>query len=68
MDNHTDRATRQLIINLLLQDADALIKGKHRAGDTAPDAEIAARLYQQELRSLATFYADRDLSIRLASL
>ncbi|KAF3066726.1 hypothetical protein CFAM422_008886 [Trichoderma lentiforme] len=59
MESNIDQATRQLIINLQLQDANALIKGKHRVGDPPPDAEIAARLYQQELRSLETFYADQ---------
>ncbi|PNP56186.1 hypothetical protein THARTR1_03711 [Trichoderma harzianum] len=56
MEDNTDQPTQQLIINLQLQDANALIKGKNRVGDPPPDAEIAAKLYEQELKSLETFY------------
>ncbi|UKZ83889.1 hypothetical protein TrVFT333_011704 [Trichoderma virens FT-333] len=66
MDDETDQQTRQLIINLQLQDVDSLIKGKNRLGDTPPDCEVAALLYKRELRNLATFYSDRSLTLRLS--
>ncbi|KAL7907771.1 hypothetical protein GGI35DRAFT_470311 [Trichoderma velutinum] len=67
MDDSIDQETRQVIIALQLQDAAALWKGQRGVGDFPPDAEVAARLFEQELRSLETSYADRDLSNRLAS-
>lgn len=67
MDNNIDQETLQMMVALQLQDADSLMKGKHREGDPPPDAEIAAWLYEQELLSLETFYTDRDLNSGFAS-
>ncbi|KAM6479361.1 hypothetical protein HDV62DRAFT_399506 [Trichoderma sp. SZMC 28011] len=62
MDNNIDQETLQMMVALQLEDANSLMKGKHREGDPPPDAEIAAWLYEQELLSLETFYEDRDLN------
>ncbi|KAL6814512.1 hypothetical protein J3E69DRAFT_375925 [Trichoderma sp. SZMC 28015] len=67
MDNNIDQETLRMMVSLELQDAESLRKGKHREGDPPPDAEIAAWLYEQELLSLETFYADRDLNSGFAS-
>ncbi|PTB51291.1 hypothetical protein M431DRAFT_239107 [Trichoderma harzianum CBS 226.95] len=67
MDDKIDQETLQMMVSLELQDADSQMKGKHREGDPPPDAEIAAWLYEQELLSLETFYADRDLNSGFAS-
>ncbi|KAL6821344.1 hypothetical protein V8C40DRAFT_280659 [Trichoderma camerunense] len=67
MDNNIDQETLRMMVSLELQDADSLMKGKHREGDPPPDAEIAAWLYEQELLSLETFYTDRDLNSGFAS-
>ncbi|KAJ4856587.1 hypothetical protein T069G_09955 [Trichoderma breve] len=60
MDNNIDQETLRMMVFLELQDADSQMKGKHREGDPPPDAEIAAWLYEQELLSLETFYADQE--------
>lgn len=60
-----DQETLNLIIELQLQDAKALIKGKHRAGEP-PDRELAAELFKQELESLASFHADRAMCRSIA--
>ncbi|KAL7942807.1 hypothetical protein V8C42DRAFT_354531 [Trichoderma barbatum] len=66
MANQAHQETRRLIINLQIQDCEALIKGKHRIDEPTPDREVAAALYKHELQSLATFYSDRDLCHRLS--
>ncbi|EFZ02206.2 ibr finger domain containing protein [Metarhizium robertsii ARSEF 23] len=60
-----DQASLDLIIELQLQDAQNLIKGKHRAGET-PDGELAAELFKLELESLASFHVDQAMSRSLA--
>ncbi|KAK4065509.1 hypothetical protein Trihar35433_7629 [Trichoderma harzianum] len=64
MDDNIDKKTLRLMVALELQDADSPMKGKHREGDPPADAEIAAWLYEQELLSLETFHAGRDLNNR----
>ncbi|KID74142.1 uncharacterized protein G6M90_00g034080 [Metarhizium brunneum] len=60
-----DQASLDLIIELQLQDAQNLIKGKHRVGET-PDGELAAELFKLELESLASFHVDQAMSRSLA--
>ncbi|POR36152.1 Vacuolar membrane protein [Tolypocladium paradoxum] len=60
-----DRASLDLILELQLQDAQSLMKGKHREGE-APDAEVAAETYKSELESLASRLSDRAMSRSMA--
>ncbi|KAG8423170.1 hypothetical protein J3458_000086 [Metarhizium acridum] len=60
-----DQASLDLIIELQLQDAQNLIKGKHKAGET-PDGELAAELFKLELESLASFHVDQAMSRSIA--
>lgn len=65
MDNQTDQATLDLIIQLQLQDTQTLIKGKHREGEQS-DAELAVELYRLELESFASFQYDHTMSRSIA--
>ncbi|KAK4082325.1 uncharacterized protein Triagg1_2137 [Trichoderma aggressivum f. europaeum] len=62
MDDGIDQETLRLMVALELQDSHAMMKGKQREGDPPPDAEIAAWLYEQQLRALEASYADHDLN------
>ncbi|KHN98270.1 IBR domain containing protein [Metarhizium album ARSEF 1941] len=68
LDHHDvslDQASLDLTIELQLEDARKLVKGKHRTGET-PDGELAAELDKLELESLATFRADQAISRSIA--
>lgn len=57
MDYPIDNASLDLITKLQLEDAESLLRGKHAVGQ-APDAEIAAQLFKDELEQLRIFVAD----------
>lgn len=61
MESDIDEASLRLIISLQLQDAESLIKGKHREDEAQPDGEFSAELYKHELETLQTFCSDRAL-------
>ncbi|PNP52635.1 hypothetical protein THARTR1_06800 [Trichoderma harzianum] len=65
MFDELDEETLNLIIELQLQDAQNLIRGKHRHGEQ-PDAELAMQLYCSELESLATTCSDHAMSRSMA--
>ncbi|KAL7911949.1 IBR domain-containing protein [Trichoderma velutinum] len=65
MFDEIDQETLNLIIEIQLQDAQNLIKGKHREGQQ-PDAELAMQLYCCELESLNTTCSDLAMSRSMA--
>ncbi|KAH6605967.1 hypothetical protein Trco_005120 [Trichoderma cornu-damae] len=65
MNHEIDQDSLDLIIELQLQDARNMIKGKHREGE-APDFELALEFFNSELESLHTFLHDREMSRSLA--
>lgn len=65
MDIEIDEETLKLIIELQVQDARNMIKGKHRVGEV-PDSEIAAQMFEHELMNLASFYTDKAMSRSIA--
>jgi hypothetical protein len=65
MNDEIDQATLDLIIELQIQDAQNLIKGKHREGEQ-PDAELAVELFKLELESLASVCSDHAMSRSMA--
>lgn len=66
MENDLDQQTLDLMIELQLQDARNMIKGKHRHGGEARDCEVAAKIFEKELQNLASFYVDRAMSRSIA--
>ncbi|KAL6870554.1 hypothetical protein J3F83DRAFT_736752 [Trichoderma novae-zelandiae] len=65
MDYEIDQESLDLIIELQLQDAQNLIKGKYREGE-APDFELALDCFNSELESLHTLLHDRAMTRSLA--
>lgn len=60
-----DVASLQLILELQLSDAERLLTGKSREGETS-DEELAASLYKSELESVARFNSDRTMCRSIA--
>ncbi|KAK6451378.1 hypothetical protein FP744_10007629 [Trichoderma asperellum] len=65
MDYEIDQESLDLIIQLQLEDAQSMIKGKYREGE-APDFELALDLFNAELESLHAFIHDREMGRSLA--
>lgn len=65
MDYEIDQDSLDLIIQLQLQDAQSLTKGKYRQGE-APDFDMALEFFNSELESFHTFCHDREMSRSLA--
>ncbi|KAL7797219.1 hypothetical protein V8C37DRAFT_370382 [Trichoderma ceciliae] len=65
MNHEIDQESLDLIIELQLQDARGLTKGKYREGD-APDFELALEFFNSELESLHAFFHDREMGRSLA--
>ncbi|KAM0257584.1 hypothetical protein ACHAQJ_004284 [Trichoderma viride] len=65
MDHEIDQESLELIIQLQLQDAQSMIKGKYREGE-APDFELALEVFNAELESLHAFIHDREMGRSLA--
>lgn len=65
MNHEIDQESLDLIIELQLQDAQSLIKGKYRAGE-APDFELALECFNSELESLHVLLHDRAMTRSLA--
>ncbi|KAL7820711.1 hypothetical protein V8C26DRAFT_393107 [Trichoderma gracile] len=65
MEYGIDQESLDLIIELQLQDAQNLIKGKYREGE-APDFELALECFNEELESLHTVLQDRALTRSVA--
>ncbi|EHK18242.1 uncharacterized protein TRIVIDRAFT_159594 [Trichoderma virens Gv29-8] len=65
MFDEIDQETLNLIIEIQLQDAKNLIRGKHRDGEQ-PDTELAMQLYCRELESLATIRSDHAMGRSMA--
>ena len=62
----TDPESLQLMIDLQLSDIQTRLKGKHKEGDNAKDAELAVEAYKLELETLAQFNVDKALSRSMA--
>ncbi|KAL7919313.1 hypothetical protein ACQKWADRAFT_301699 [Trichoderma austrokoningii] len=65
MDYETDQASLDLIIQLQLEDAQSMVKGKYQEGK-APDFDLALELFNAELATLHAFIHDREMSRSLA--
>lgn len=61
-----DAETLNLIIQLQQEDAERLRKGKYSGGGNAPDIELAAQLFAEELEHYKTFQLDRNMSRSMA--
>jgi hypothetical protein len=65
MDYEIDQESLDLIIQLQLEDAQSMAKGKYREGE-APDFDLALELFNAELESLHAFIHDREMGRSLA--
>ncbi|UKZ49872.1 hypothetical protein TrVGV298_004125 [Trichoderma virens] len=65
MTHEIDQESLDLIIELQLQDAQSLIKGKYRDGD-APDFEFALECFNAELQALHTLLHDQAMTRSMA--
>ncbi|KAM0460695.1 hypothetical protein ACHAO4_001485 [Trichoderma viride] len=65
MDYEIDQESLNLIIQLQLEDAQSMAKGKYREGE-APDFDLALELFNAELESLHAFIHDREMGRSLA--
>ncbi|KAL6820725.1 hypothetical protein V8C40DRAFT_251192 [Trichoderma camerunense] len=65
MDYEMDQESLDLIIELQLQDAQSMIKGKYREGE-APDFEFALECFNAELQSFHTLLHDQALTRSVA--
>lgn len=65
MDYEMDQASLDLIIQLQLEDAQSMAKGKYQEGK-APDFDLALELFNAELASFHAFIHDREMSRSLA--
>ncbi|KOS20501.1 hypothetical protein ESCO_005344 [Escovopsis weberi] len=61
-----DQESLDLIIQLQLQDVEGLVKGKSKQYDAPNDIDLAMQLYQAELESLNSFFADRAMTMSIA--
>lgn len=64
MVSQIDNASLDLMVRLQLEDANALMRGKH--ANEAPDIEVAAELFRHELEQLQLFMADQIMSRSIA--
>ncbi|KAL7898113.1 hypothetical protein HDV63DRAFT_33721 [Trichoderma sp. SZMC 28014] len=65
MDYEMDQESLDLIIQLQLEDAQSMTKGKYQEGK-APDFDLALELFNAELASFHAFIHDREMSRSLA--
>ncbi|KAG5918507.1 hypothetical protein E4U42_006828 [Claviceps africana] len=66
MDNDMDRETLQLILDLHLQDGQDTVQRHHQQTGQASDFEMAAQMFENELRDLASFHSDKAMSRSIA--
>ncbi|KAJ3482940.1 hypothetical protein NLG97_g7434 [Lecanicillium saksenae] len=66
MDYTLDLETMNLVIQMQLEDAQSILKGKYSDGGDAPDGELAAQLFKNELEALEQFYFDQAMSRSIA--
>lgn len=60
-----DPETLELVLELQLQDARSLLKGKYREGE-APDTELAVEMYMSELQAVPRFLSDQTMCRSIA--
>ncbi|KAK2608418.1 hypothetical protein QQS21_003104 [Conoideocrella luteorostrata] len=66
MADEIDEATLGLMIELQLQDAQSLTKGKNRSSEILQDSELAGWLFEQELQALESFRVAQAMSRSIA--